>query len=167
MNIDEILKMREEIDNIQQDIYSITDSLYDKLEELREVSLKIEEERHNLSRKEFDQWMQHGITLGAKFEIEGIKVPQPLTVVGIACDGFVIQDSERKEYTLYAKNMKMIDRFKVIVDDIHTLSDPSDRSDKSDKTPNDPCPACHGTGYLKSHSDAPDRPCPYCRGGEA
>lgn len=26
------------------------------------------------------------------------------------------------------------------------------------------CKSCHGTGYLKSHSDAPDRRCPCCNG---
>lgn len=24
------------------------------------------------------------------------------------------------------------------------------------------CKTCHGTGYLKSHSDEPDQPCPHC-----
>ena len=26
------------------------------------------------------------------------------------------------------------------------------------------CKSCHGTGYLKSHSDAPDSRCPHCSG---
>lgn len=59
----------------------------------------------------------------------------------------------------------------------HPKYDPEDFSDKNPATAalklwlevNKPdtqdrneCKVCHGTGYLKSHSDAPDRPCPHC-----
>ena len=114
MNMDELLEMRKNVDEIKNDIYDITSRLYDKIEELRDFALKVEEQHHKLSREEFDQWMAHGITLGAKFEIEGINIPQPLTVVGIACDGFVVKDSAGKEYTLYASNFNKIDKFKVV-----------------------------------------------------
>ena len=36
------------------------------------------------------------------------------------------------------------------------------RENKPDMPDRIECKTCHGTGYLKSHSDAPDQPCPCC-----
>ena len=120
MNIDEILAMRKEIDDAKSEIDSCSDKLYDVVEDLREKLLEIEDEcqkmKREQSRQEFDQWIQHGFTLGTKFKLEGEGLLKgTLTVIGISSDGFVAKhDSTGREYTLSKGNLKIIDRFKVV-----------------------------------------------------
>ena len=118
MKMDELLEMRQELDETKSDIDYYTGTLYTLAEDLKENILAIEEQcqklNHEQSRQEFDQWIQHGITLGAKFEIEKSNLPGPLTVIGIASDGFVAKDANGKEYTLFARYLKRIDLFKVV-----------------------------------------------------
>ena len=91
MNMDELLAMRKELNETKSEIESCSDTLYEMVQDLREKLLDIENECQKLkleqSRQEFDQWIQHGFTLGTKFELEGEGlVKGVLTVIGISCD---------------------------------------------------------------------------------
>ena len=114
MNIDEILAMRKEIDSCSDKLYDVVEDLKEKLLEIKDECQKMKREQ---SRQEFDQWIQHGFTLGTKFKLEGEGLLEgTLTVIGISSDGFVAKhDSTGREYILSrGVFLKIIDRFKVV-----------------------------------------------------
>ena len=113
MTVDKIAAMREELESIKSDIYDITSRLYDWCDELKDRVMKIEEQNNKLSQEEFAIWIQHGITQGAVFYIEGLSEDN-YTVTGISCNVFVAKDKNGKEYILTSRMLKSIDKFKVV-----------------------------------------------------
>lgn len=113
MTVDEIAKMREELESAKSDIYDITSRLYDWCEDLKDKIMKIEEQNNKLSQEEFAMWIQHGITPGAVFYVDGLS-EDTYTVTGISCDGFVVKDKNGKEYILTSQMLKSIEKFKVM-----------------------------------------------------
>ena len=114
MDIDEIKKLRKEIEQAKEKwnetMYDVTESM----EILRDQAEKLNELDSQLSEEEFARWTEIGFRVGAKFRIDCSDVAQPVTVTGISSEGFIITAADGTKYPIQRRYLKMIDRFHVL-----------------------------------------------------
>ena len=117
MDIDEIKKLRKEIEQAKEKLNEAMYDVTESMEILRDQAEKLNKLDSQLSEEEFAKWTEIGFKVGARFRIDGSDVAQPVTVTGISSEGFIITTADGKKFPIQRRYLKLIDRFHVLEDD--------------------------------------------------
>ena len=84
MTIEEILKLRKGIDEALETLGDAMVNAQNALDQLSDSIAAVDNADRNLSEEEFAQWTAIGFRVGARFRIDGLDDPLPMTVTGIS-----------------------------------------------------------------------------------
>lgn len=118
MTIEEIKKLRKEIDEALETLGDAMVNAQNALDQLNDSIEEVNVADRNLSEEEFAQWTAIGFRVGARFRIDGLDDPLPMTVTGISSEGFILTTADgKKKYPVFRRYLKLIDRFHLVEDD--------------------------------------------------